>query len=436
MRFALLLLALMMFGCAGNTVAQNCEIKYDGQCYTDAKSACTAAGCPDDCLILETYPGQVSCQPKTDAKTTDADKPVSSTKPVLFVVSGHTELGNTGKKTGYFLSEVAHPWHVLTKAGVGVSFVSPNGGAVEMDPKSNDLEDPINVEFLASDDAKKLANTMKPADVDATQFSAIFYAGGHGAMWDFPSNPKLAETAATIYENGGVVAAVCHGPAGLVDIKLSDGTFLVAGKKVAAFTNEEEAAVELTNTVPFLLADKLKERGAIHVPAENFEANVVVDARLVTGQNPASATGVGEKILEIVQHGEQVSSDTSANTDIDGESASLDKSAIGEVIRKNSSQISYCYEKELYNDPKKPQGRIDVEFTIDAQGSVVSSVTKESNLGSEAMEACIHQRIRKWTFPKLATKKFMVIRLPIDFRLSAKDPAQTPATPTEESTTK
>lgn len=293
--------ALMTFGCAGKTVTENCEITHEGQCYSEAKSACAAAGCPDDCVLLETYPAQVSCETKTADATVNPDQPVSSTKPVLFVVSGHTELGDTGKKTGYFLSEVAHPWHVLSQAGVGIEFVSPSGGAVEMDPKSNDLEDPINVEFLASPDAKVLNNTMKPSDVNPADFSAIFYAGGHGAMWDFPNNAELAQAAATIYENGGVVAAVCHGPAGLVDIKLSDGSYLVAGKKLAAFTNAEEDAVELTSVVPFLLADKLTERGAIHVPAKNFEAHVVVDERLVTGQNPASATGVGEKILELIR---------------------------------------------------------------------------------------------------------------------------------------
>lgn len=293
--------ALMTFGCAGKTVTENCEITHEGQCYSEAKSACAAAGCPDDCVLLETYPAQVSCETKTADATVNPDQPVSSAKPVLFVVSGHTELGDTGKKTGYFLSEVAHPWHVLSQAGVGVRFVSPSGGAVEMDPKSNDLEDPINVEFLASPDAKKLNKTMKPSDVNPADFSAIFYAGGHGAMWDFPNNAELAQAAATIYENGGVVAAVCHGPAGLVDIKLSDGSYLVAGKKLAAFTNAEEDAVELTSVVPFLLADKLTERGAIHVPAKNFEAHVVVDERLVTGQNPASATGVGEKILELIR---------------------------------------------------------------------------------------------------------------------------------------
>ncbi len=294
-------IALFIVGCAStSSLPENCEIRVDGQCYMTQEAACTAAGCPDHCTLLETYPSQVQCN--QDAATMpDPSQTVAYAKPVLFVVSGHTALGDTGEKTGYFLSEVSHPWHVLKNAGIGVAFVSPAGGAVEMDPKSHDLEDPINVQFLASDEAKFLTSTLKPEDVDPSQFSAIFYAGGHGAMWDFPGNEKLANLAATIYENDGVVAAVCHGPAGLIDIKLADGSYLVAGKKVAAFTNEEEEAVKLTGTVPFLLATKLKERGAIHVPGKNWEANVVVDQRLVTGQNPASASQVGEELVELIK---------------------------------------------------------------------------------------------------------------------------------------
>ncbi len=270
-----------------------------------AKDACAAAGCEDDCIILESYPGQVECTKNATEPGDDADKSVSNKpqKHVLFVVSGHTELGDTGKKTGYFLSEVTHPWHVITEAGFTVDFVSPKGGAVEMDPKSNKLDDPINKQFM--DDPKNveaLATTMSPGDIDPSMYSAIYFAGGHGAMWDFPNNAQLADAAAKIYEAGGVVAAVCHGPAGLVNIKLSNGEYLVKGKKVAAFTNSEEAAVELTDTVPFLLETKLVERGATHVPAADFQEQVVVDQRLVTGQNPASATGAGKAIVELLNN--------------------------------------------------------------------------------------------------------------------------------------
>lgn len=292
---------------SGNQVPEDCDIMHEGVCYQEAAPACEAAGCPDDCIILETYPGQVQCADESsNAPSANPDEPVAkpptaSTGTVLFVLSGHTELGDSGEKTGYYLSEVAHPWHVITEAGFGVDFVSPAGGAVEMDPKSRDLDDPINKLFMESDAAKNLEATMAPADIDPANYRAIYYAGGHGAMWDFPDAPKLAEAAATIWENGGIVAAVCHGPAGLINIKLSDGSYLVDGKKVAAFTNAEEEAVELTDTVPFLLATKLEERGAIHVPADNFAEQVVVDDRLVTGQNPASATGAGKAIVDLLK---------------------------------------------------------------------------------------------------------------------------------------
>lgn len=295
-----LALTALLVGCSTNSkLPENCEIRVDGQCFQEAAPACAAAGCPDDCIILESYPGQVQCGDK--AATTEQPQGAAEAV-VLFVVSGHTQLGNTGKKTGYFLSEVAHPWHVLTQAGYAVEFVSPAGGKVEMDPKSRDLDDPINQQFVSSDDAKALEATMSPSDVEPLRYKAIYYAGGHGAMWDFPDATSLSAAAASIYDNGGIVAAVCHGPAGLVNIKLSSGQYLVAGKRVAAFTNAEEAAVGLTDEVPFLLADKLEERGAIHVPAADFQEQVVVDERLVTGQNPASAAAAGEAIVQLLSN--------------------------------------------------------------------------------------------------------------------------------------
>jgi putative intracellular protease/amidase len=146
----------------------------------------------------------------------------------------------------------------------------------------------------------KLRNSLRPDQVDASRYAAIHFVGGHGVMWDFPGKQALASIAARIYERGGVVAAVCHGPAGLVDIKLTDGSYLVKGKKVAAFTNDEEKAVGLTKVVPFLLADRLQERGARHVPAANWAENVQVDGRLITGQNPQSASELGKRLAEAV----------------------------------------------------------------------------------------------------------------------------------------
>ncbi|MGV0028731.1 type 1 glutamine amidotransferase domain-containing protein [Phormidesmis priestleyi] len=223
-----------------------------------------------------------------------------STQRVLFVLTSHDTLGDTGKETGFYLSEVTHPYEVFEQVGIEVEFVSPNGGKAPM--TGINLEDPLNKAFL-EDPAKmaKVENTLTPVAIEPSRYAAIFFAGGHGTMWDFPDHKQLAQIAADIYEQGGVVGAVCHGPAGLVNIKLSDGSYLVAGKTVAAFTNQEEAAVGLSEVVPFLLASKLSDRGAIHTQADNFQAHVEVSDRLVTGQNPASAKGVGEQIVSLLK---------------------------------------------------------------------------------------------------------------------------------------
>ncbi|MCR6640393.1 MAG: type 1 glutamine amidotransferase domain-containing protein [Sporocytophaga sp.] len=219
---------------------------------------------------------------------------------ILFVVTSHDKKGNTGKPTGFYLSEVAHPWEILQNAGYEIDFVSPKGGMPPVD--GFDLEDPINKKFWENTEYKqKLEHTMKPSEVDPRQYIAIFYAGGHGAMWDFADNTELAKIAADIYERNGVVSAVCHGPAGLVNIKLSNGKYLVEGKKINAFTNEEEKAVGLSETVPFLLEQKLIERGAKFEKSGLWQVHVVTDQRVVTGQNPASATEVGKAILQEIQ---------------------------------------------------------------------------------------------------------------------------------------
>ncbi|NOK62494.1 MAG: type 1 glutamine amidotransferase domain-containing protein [Chloroflexi bacterium AL-W] len=218
---------------------------------------------------------------------------------ILMVLTSHRALGNTGRETGFYLSEAAHPYAVFTQAGYEIDFMSPAGGQPPMD--GVDLADPLQKSFL--DDsvvAEKLQQTLTPDQVNPAEYTAIFYAGGHGVMWDFPDNNQLAQIAATIYEGKGVVAAVCHGPAGLVNVTLSDGAYLVAGKTIATFTNEEEAAVELTDIVPFLLETQLGERGAQITKAPNFEPHVAVSERVVTGQNPASATPVAEAVVEVL----------------------------------------------------------------------------------------------------------------------------------------
>ncbi|MEV6267236.1 type 1 glutamine amidotransferase domain-containing protein [Kribbella sp. NPDC051936] len=214
---------------------------------------------------------------------------------VLIALTSHSQLGDTGRTTGFYASEAAEPWSVFTAAGFDVDLVSVAGGRPPID--GLDEDDPIQQKFLASVD---LEQTPAAAGLDASAYDAIFFAGGHGTVWDFPNDEALASLAAGIYENGGVVAAVCHGPSALVNLTLSDGRHLVDGKNVAAFTNAEEAAVGLTEVVPFLLADALTARGAIHHPAANFTPQAVTDGRLVTGQNPQSATSTAEAVVAVL----------------------------------------------------------------------------------------------------------------------------------------
>jgi putative intracellular protease/amidase len=221
---------------------------------------------------------------------------------ILLVVTSHAQLGNTGKPTGYYLPEVSHPAIYLTERGAQVDIASPRGGKAPMDEGSRNLNDPINRKFLANTKLmQKLENTLELSKVDASLYDAIIFAGGHGTMWDFADDVGVQKIAAKIYENGGVVAAVCHGPAALTKIKLSTGAYLVAGKNVTGFSNAEEDAVELTKIMPFLLEDALKSAGGIYKAAANWEAHTVVDGRLVTGQNPASAEGVARAVLRVLE---------------------------------------------------------------------------------------------------------------------------------------
>lgn len=226
---------------------------------------------------------------------------LTAKESILIVVTNHSQLGTTGKQTGYFLSEVAHPWHVFQEAGFTVEFASPVGGFAPMDPKSFNLEDPINREFWHTLNAVEgVTNTKALEAIDTSDYAALFFAGGHGTMWDFPDSDAVSEKIATHYKNRGVVGAVCHGPAALVNVKVN-GQPLVAGRQVAAFTNEEEEAVQLTEQMPFLLESRLRELGANFVEAPNFQKQIAVDGRLVTGQNPASATATAEAIVELLQ---------------------------------------------------------------------------------------------------------------------------------------
>jgi len=221
---------------------------------------------------------------------------------ILLVLTSHGQLGKTGKPTGYYLPEVSHPAHVFAKAGYDMDIVSPKGGEAPMDPSSRDLTDPINKEFLANAKlSEKLKTTLRPDQVDPSKYAAIFFAGGHGTMWDLADNQGLQEITRKIYEQGGVVSAVCHGPAGLINVKLSNGKYLIAGKEISAFSNEEEGAAELTKVVPFLLESAIIDRGGRYSSAAPFHAYTKVSERLVTGQNPQSASLVAEEVVKLLK---------------------------------------------------------------------------------------------------------------------------------------
>ena len=222
-----------------------------------------------------------------------------SVLPVLMVLTSHGTKGATGEPTGFYLGELTHPLAELEAAGIAFELASIQGGEPPVD--GLDLGDAVNARYW-NDGAfrEALRHTRRLDDVDSSKYGAIFFAGGHGAMWDFPTSPDVARVTREIYEAGGVVGAVCHGPAALVNVTLGNGAHLVAGRNVSAFTDDEERAVQLDKVVPFLLASTLAQRGAHHHPAPDWTAKVVVDGRLVTGQNPQSAAGVGAAMRDLL----------------------------------------------------------------------------------------------------------------------------------------
>jgi len=228
---------------------------------------------------------------------------------ILMVVTSHGTLGkNEGAPTGYYLSEVSHAYYAFKKAGFAVDFTSPEGGKPPVD--GLEIEDEENTRFLNDEAAQQaIQNSIPAALVNADDYRAVYYAGGHGTMWDFADEENLQKISRRIYETGGVVSAVCHGPAGLVNIRLSNGKYLVDGKTVSTFTNEEEAAVKLDKTVPFALESKLIERGATIEKADPFQKKTVTDQRLVTGQNPASAKDVANKSILLLDGREIITSE-------------------------------------------------------------------------------------------------------------------------------
>ena len=222
------------------------------------------------------------------------------TPRILLLVTSHAKLGDTGKPTGLWLEELATPWAVFSDAGADLTLASPLGGRAPVDPRSEKDEAPSVQRFRRDVAAQaQLADTKKLAEVDVSAFDAVFVVGGHGTMWDLPT-PEVGAKLSDGWKAGKVLAAVCHGPAALVHVKDEAGVPVVSNRRVSSFTDEEEVAAELDQEMPFLLETKLRSLGAKHEKAPRFAAFSVVDGRLVTGQNPASAKLTAENVLNVL----------------------------------------------------------------------------------------------------------------------------------------
>ncbi len=221
---------------------------------------------------------------------------------ILMVMTSHDQLGNTGRKTGIWLEEFAAPYFVFRDAGVNLTLASPKGGQPPIDPKSDlpENQTPAMTRFKQDDAAKKaFSQTVKLADMRAEDFDTVFYPGGHGPMWDLAESADSIALIESFYNSGKYIALVCHAPGVLHHVNYQ-GQPLVKGKRVTGFTNSEEEEVQLTHVVPFLVEDELKRLGAHFEKASNWQSFVVVDGRLITGQNPTSSTAGAEALLKAV----------------------------------------------------------------------------------------------------------------------------------------
>lgn len=222
---------------------------------------------------------------------------------VLMVVTSHDQLGDTGKKTGFWLEEFAAPYYILKDAGADVTVVSPLGGQPPLDPKSDepDAQTDATRRFKADASAQAvLAATGKLAEMNAADFDAVFYPGGHGPLWDLAENKASIALIEAMAAAGKPVAAVCHAPGVLRHVKAVDGSPLLKGKRVTGFTNSEEEAVGLTAVVPFLVEDMLKENGGQYTKGADWQSYVLTDGKLITGQNPASSEDAAKALLKLL----------------------------------------------------------------------------------------------------------------------------------------
>lgn len=225
-------------------------------------------------------------------------------KKILVAVTSYEKYPNLDRATGLWLGEAVHFVKKVKEAGYEVDYVSPRGGYTPIDPHSLAMAEPVDWEWYQDKDfMNELGSTLKPEDVNPDDYAVIYYAGGHGVVWDFPENEQLQKISQKIYANGGIVSSVCHGAVGLLNIKLDNGEYLIKGKQVTGFSNEEEKLAELDQYVPLLTEDELIKRGANYKKADTpFGAFAIEDGRLVTGQNPASGGPVADLVLAQLQN--------------------------------------------------------------------------------------------------------------------------------------
>jgi putative intracellular protease/amidase len=222
------------------------------------------------------------------------------TKKILMVLTSHNELGDTGKKTGFWVEEFAAPYYAFVDAGIEVTLATPQGGQAPIDPTSTlaDFQTPATERYDGDDVAQaKIATTVKLSSLNEVDFDAVFYPGGHGPLWDLTDNTDSIILIESFLKAGKAVATVCHASAALLNVKQASGDFAIQGKAITGFTNSEEEAVQLTEVVPFLLEDELIKRGGEYQKAQDWHAFVVQDGLIITGQNPASSALVAEKLL-------------------------------------------------------------------------------------------------------------------------------------------
>ncbi|MFQ3176742.1 MAG: putative intracellular protease/amidase [Psychromonas sp.] len=224
-----------------------------------------------------------------------------NTKKILMVLTSHSELGNTGNKTGFWIEELAAPYYIFKDAGVEITLASPDGGQPPIDPNSDteDFQTDSTRRFAEDNDAQvQLKNSKVLATLNEEDYDAVFYPGGHGPLWDLTENTDSISLIESFLASGKPVAAVCHATAALLNVKNSDGEFAVKGKVVSGFTNSEEEAVQLTDIVPFLLEDELVKRGAEYQKGADWGAFAVQDGLIISGQNPASSALAAEKLIK------------------------------------------------------------------------------------------------------------------------------------------